>query len=32
MRGINLPVLVRFTDILKNRVGELHEAFHSSDR
>jgi arginine decarboxylase len=27
LRGINLPVLVRFTDILKNRVAELHEAF-----
>ncbi len=30
MRGINLPVLVRFTDILKNRVGELHEAFRAA--
>jgi arginine decarboxylase len=30
MRGINLPVLVRFTDILKNRVGELHEAFKNA--
>ena len=27
MRGINLPVLIRFTDILKHRVGEIHEAF-----
>src|SRR5215203_6025008 len=27
MRGINLPVLIRFTDILKHRVGEMHEAF-----
>ena len=27
LRGINLPVLIRFTDILKHRVGELHEAF-----
>ena len=27
MRGINLPVLVRFTDILKHRVGEIHDAF-----
>src|ERR1700749_1796272 len=26
MRGINLPVLVRFTDILKHRVGEIHDA------
>src|ERR1035437_1104720 len=30
MRGINLPVLVRFTDILKHRVGEIHEAFKSA--
>ncbi|MGN6370565.1 MAG: biosynthetic arginine decarboxylase [Phycisphaerae bacterium] len=30
MRGINLPVLVRFTDILKHRVGELHEAFKTA--
>ena len=27
LRGINLPVLIRFTDILKHRVGEMHEAF-----
>jgi len=27
MRGINLPVLIRFTDILKHRVGEIHDAF-----
>ncbi len=27
MRGINLPVLIRFTDILKHRVGEMHDAF-----
>ncbi|QSA95736.1 biosynthetic arginine decarboxylase [Methylococcus sp. EFPC2] len=25
--GLSLPVLVRFTDILKNRVGLLHQAF-----
>ena len=30
MRGINLPVLVRFTDILKHRVGEIHEAFKTA--
>jgi len=30
LRGINLPVLVRFTDILKHRVGEMHEAFKSA--
>ncbi|MCL2645481.1 MAG: biosynthetic arginine decarboxylase [Phycisphaerales bacterium] len=27
LRGISLPVLIRFTDILKHRVEELHEAF-----
>jgi arginine decarboxylase len=27
LRGINLPVLIRFTDILKHRVCEMHEAF-----
>jgi len=27
-RGIQLPILLRFTDILRHRVGELHEAFH----
>src|SRR5688500_12676574 len=26
-RDIQLPVLVRFTDILQHRVGQLHEAF-----
>lgn len=30
LRGIQLPVLVRFTDILKNRVAELHEAFDTA--
>ena len=29
-RGIQLPVLVRFTDILKNRVAEIHEAFQGA--
>src|SRR5258708_39074052 len=26
-RGINLPLLIRFSDILKNRIVELNEAF-----
>src|SRR5262249_11203648 len=26
-RGIQLPILLRFTDILRHRVGELQEAF-----
>jgi arginine decarboxylase len=26
-RGIQLPILLRFTDILRHRVGELHDAF-----
>jgi arginine decarboxylase len=26
-RGIQLPILLRFTDILRHRVGEIHEAF-----
>src|SRR5579885_1852831 len=26
-RGIQLPILVRFTDILRHRVGEIHDAF-----
>jgi arginine decarboxylase len=26
-RGIQLPILLRFTDILRHRVGELNEAF-----
>jgi arginine decarboxylase len=26
-RGIQLPILVRFTDILRHRVGEMHDAF-----
>jgi arginine decarboxylase len=30
LRGINLPVLIRFTDILKHRVGEMHEAFRQA--
>ena len=27
LRGINLPILVRFAEILKHRLSELHEAF-----
>ena len=30
MRNIQLPVLIRFTDILGHRVTELHEAFRSA--
>lgn len=30
LRGIQLPVLVRFTDILKHRLGELHDAFKTA--
>src|SRR5262245_10193086 len=30
MRGIGLPVLVRFTDILKHRLGDIHAAFHGA--
>jgi len=26
-RGIQLPILLRFTDILRHRVGEIHQAF-----
>jgi arginine decarboxylase len=29
-RGIALPLLLRFTDILRHRVGEIHEAFRSA--
>src|ERR671927_164682 len=29
-RGIQLPILLRFTDILRHRVGELHEAFQAA--
>jgi arginine decarboxylase len=30
LRGIGLPVLVRFPEILKHRVGEIHSAFRSA--
>jgi arginine decarboxylase len=30
LRGISLPVLVRFTDILEHRLGEIHAAFQGA--
>jgi arginine decarboxylase len=30
LRGIGLPVLVRFRDILRHRVGDIHNAFQSA--
>src|SRR6188508_1239166 len=30
LRGISLPVLVRFTDILRHRLGEIHAAFQGA--
>src|SRR5260370_39179298 len=29
-RGIQLPILLRFTDILRHRVGEIQDAFRSA--
>jgi arginine decarboxylase len=29
-RGIQLPILLRFTDILRHRIGEIYEAFRLS--
>src|SRR5438128_4738382 len=29
-RGIQLPILLRFTDILRHRVGEVHDAFRTA--
>ncbi|MBM4067447.1 MAG: biosynthetic arginine decarboxylase [Planctomycetes bacterium] len=29
-RGIQLPILLRFTDILRQRVGEIHDAFRTA--
>jgi arginine decarboxylase len=29
-RGIQLPILLRFTDILRHRVGEIHDAFKNA--
>lgn len=30
LRGINLPILIRFADILKHRLGEIHNAFQTA--
>ena len=30
LRGISLPVLIRFTDILKHRLGDIHTAFQAA--
>ncbi len=30
LRGISLPILIRFADILKHRLGELHSAFETA--
>ena len=30
LRGIHLPVLIRFRDILRHRVGDIHNAFKSA--
>src|SRR5690349_12109219 len=30
LRGIGLPILVRFADILKHRLGEIHSAFQTA--
>lgn len=30
LRGIDLPILIRFADILKHRLGEMHGAFQNS--
>ena len=30
LRGIALPILIRFAEILKHRLGELHDAFQSA--
>jgi arginine decarboxylase len=31
-RGIQLPILLRFTDILRHRVGDIHQAFQQAMR
>src|SRR5262249_53925879 len=31
-RGFQLPILIRFTDILRHRVGEIHDAFDRAMR
>ncbi|HLJ48019.1 MAG TPA: biosynthetic arginine decarboxylase [Bryobacteraceae bacterium] len=30
LRGISLPILIRFADILKHRLGDMHQAFTNS--
>ncbi|MDP8980962.1 MAG: biosynthetic arginine decarboxylase [Acidobacteriota bacterium] len=30
LRGISMPILIRFAEILKHRLGELHQAFQNS--
>ena len=30
LRGINLPILIRFANILKHRLGEIHSAFETA--
>ncbi len=30
LRGISLPILIRFADILKHRLGDLYQAFQNS--
>ncbi len=30
LRGISPPILIRFAGILKHRLGEIHDAFHSA--
>src|ERR1700746_2557253 len=30
LRGIALPILIRFAEILKHRLGEMHQAFAAS--
>ena len=30
LRGIHLPVLIRFRDILRHRVADIHNAFQSA--
>jgi arginine decarboxylase len=30
LRGISLPILIRFSDILRHRLGDIHEAFQAA--
>jgi arginine decarboxylase len=30
LRGIGLPILIRFTDILRHRMGDIHGAFQAA--